>query len=330
MSLLIGNSTTKNTQFPVPGSLLPIRIVMLTARLTPKTITYALTFHLALLLVLWLGHRFGGVRELGLAHSAAMTVFSCLAFSVAFVLNLDVAAEYRNTRWLRVAWLALAANAAISAVRMVVESNLLNLFWSGYKGSPLAGLLQHLAIVPGNCFLLVGLLAMGYAYHEVGLGFTVKRGDCALISAILGLMLALLVFREGLTEARSPYVFSRYLQQTGLIVLSLTAALSVVLYRMAVQMGGGKLALALQWLTVYVLVRDVLVLVGALQRLAILNTTNTETKGNLFLLGYLLTLGWQSVGWLAALAAAHRAELTMNAARELAQRRAARAALASA
>jgi hypothetical protein len=303
---------------------------MIAARLNPKTISYALALHLGVLIALWVPYRLGGVRELGIVHSAAMTIFSCLAFTVAFVLNLEVAAEYRHTRWLRVAWLGLAANAALSVVRMVVESNLLNLIWEGYKSSPLAGLLLHLTIVPANCFLLVSLLAMGWAYHEVGLGFTIERRDYGLIVAILGLMLALLIFREGLTEARSPYLLSRYLQQGGLVLLSLTAALSVVLYRMAMQMGGGKLALALQWLTVYVLVRNVLVLAGALQRLAALNITSGEIKGNLFLVSYLLILGWQSVGWLAALAAAHRAELTINAARELAQRRAARAALVSA
>ena len=158
---------------------------MLAARLTPRTLTYALALHLGLLLCFWVGFRFGGVYELGLAHSATMTVFSTLAFGIAFVLNLEIAKEYRNAPWLYVAWLALAANAAISAVRMVVESNLLNLIWLGYKSGPLAGLLQHLAIVPANSLLLIGLLAMGWAYHEVGLGFTIKRRDYALIALIL-------------------------------------------------------------------------------------------------------------------------------------------------
>lgn len=299
------------------------------ARILPKQLAYGWALHLTVLLSLWLPARLGLGPPRGLAHSAAMTLFSCLAYSLAFVFNLEVAAEYRNARWLRVAWLALAANAALSVVRQVLESNLLDLLAHGYRRSPLAGLLQHLAIVPANCFLLIGLLAMWHAYQEVGLGFTIKRRDYALMAAIVGLMLGLLFYREGLTEARSPYVLSRYLQQMGLILLSLTAALSLVLYRMALQMGGGKLAVALQWLTVYVLWRDVLVLLGAVQRLAVPNATSPEARNELMWLGYLLTLGWQSVGWLAALAAAHRAELTVNAARALEQRRAARAALAT-
>jgi hypothetical protein len=294
---------------------------MLASRITPKTIKVCLALHLALLLGLWLPYRFGPVPELGVAHSVAKTLFSCLAYALALALNLEIAAEYRNARWLRVAWLALAGNAALSIARMIVENKLI---WAGKEDHPLAGLLQHLAIVPANCFLLIGLLAMWWAYHEIELSVALQWRDTLLIAVILGLMAALLVFREGLTQAQSPYLFSRWLQHAGLVVLSLTAAMSVVLYRLAVQMGGGKLALALQWLTVYVLVRDVLVLLGALLRLS------ATTRWNQILLGYVLTLGWQSVGWIAALVAAHRAELTVNAGRKLEQQRAARAALASA
>ncbi len=294
---------------------------MLASRITPKTIQLCLALHLALLLGMWLPFRFGPVRELDAVHSVAKTLLTCLAYALALALNLEIAAEYRNARWLRVAWLALAANAALSIVRMIVENKLI---WGGNPDHPLAGWLQHLAIVPANCFLLIGLLAMWWAYHEIELGVVLQGRDVVLIAGILGLMGALLVFREGLTQAQSPYQSSRSLQQVGLVLLSLTAAMSVVLYRLAVQMGGGKLALALQWLTVYVLTRSVLVLLGALLRLS------PATRWNQILLGYALTLGWQAVGWIAVLAAAHRAELTVNAGRELEQQRAARAALASA
>jgi len=45
---------------------------------------------------------------------------------------------------------------------------------------------------------------------------------------------------------------------------------------------------------------------------------------------YLLEIGWQMVPWIATLAAACRAELTVKAAKELAQRRAAKRELVSA
>jgi hypothetical protein len=56
------------------------------------------------------------------AESAIRTISLCLAYTLALALNLEVAAEYRQTRWLHVAWLALAANAGVSVVRIIVES----------------------------------------------------------------------------------------------------------------------------------------------------------------------------------------------------------------
>src|ERR1044072_184826 len=114
---------------------------MLAARLTPKTIWLGLALHLTLLLGRWLPYRFGPVPGLAVWHNGAMTLFSSLAYALALALNLEVAAEYRNARWLHIAWLALAANAAFSIARMIVESNLV---WAGNKDNPLAGLLLHL------------------------------------------------------------------------------------------------------------------------------------------------------------------------------------------
>lgn len=253
------------------------------------------------------------------------TVALCVAYTLALTLNLEIAAEYKNALWLRLGWLALAGNAACSIVRMLIESPLLNLVSPGYTRSPLAGLLQHVAILPANAFLLLGLLAMWQAYHQVGLGFTIERRDYAAIVAILGLMVALLFFRQGLSEARSPYLSARYLQQGGLVLLSLGAAVSLVLHRIAMQMVGGKLAVSLRFLTLYTLLRAVLVLIQALFRLI-----SPELNHPLSTISLFLDLGWQAVPWLAALAAAYRAELTVHAARELAQQRAAKTALVSA
>jgi hypothetical protein len=208
---------------------------------------------------------------------------------------------------------------------MIAESTLLNLIWEGYKPSPLHGLLQHLAIVPANCFLLLGLLAMWWAYHRVGLGFTIERRDYAVMAGILALMLAILAFREHLTEARSPYLISRYLQQAGLVVLLVTAAVSVVLHRMAVQMDGGKLALALRCLTLYVLLRAALVLLQQMLKRSLL----AEWDQPFGLNHYFFDLCWQAVPWMAALGAAYRAQLTVTAAKELAHWRAVRAAVTS-
>jgi hypothetical protein len=249
----------------------------------------------------------------------------CLAYGLALWLNLEIAAEYRQTRWLRLAWLALAGNAGVSIVRMVVESSLFNLIWPGYTRDPLWGLLQHLAIVPANAFLLFGLLAMWWAYHEVGLGFALEKRDYAAIAGILGLLVALMVFREGLSEARSPYAVSRWLQLIGLALLSFSAAASLATHRVAMQMGGGKLAVALRFLTVYTLLRGALVLLQVNQRMSVMEGQQTSDSYSI-----LMNLCWQAVPWIATLAATYRAEMTIHAARELEQQRAAKAVLASA
>jgi hypothetical protein len=251
------------------------------------------------------------------------TGFLCLAYGLALWLNLEIAAEYRQTRWLRLAWLALAGNAGVSIVRMVVESSLFNLIWPGYTRDPLWGLLQHLAIVPANAFLLFGLLAMWWAYHEVGLGFALEKRDYAAIAGILGLLLTLMVFREGLSEARSPYAVSRWLQLSGLALLSFSAAASLATHRMAMQMGGGKLAVALRFLTLYTLLRGALVLLQAGQRMSLTEGQQVSDSYSVF-----MNLCWQAVPWIATLAAAYRVEMTVHAARELEQQRDAKTILA--
>jgi len=316
-----------NSVFPTPHS--PFRILhsviaMISARITPKVVWFGLALNLCAWLGCHLPWRAGLTPRLWVTESAIRTGFLCLAYGLALALNLEIAAEYRQTRWLRVAWLALAANASVSIIRIVVESSLFNLIRPGYTRSPLWGLLQHLAIAPANAFLLFGLLAMWWAYHQVGLGFAIEKRDYAAIAGILVLLVALIVFRQGLSEARSPYAVSRWLQLIGLALLSFSAAASLATHRMAMQMGGGKLAVALRLLTLYTLLRGVLVLLQAGQRMSLMDGQQASASYSIF-----IVLCWQTIPWIAALAAAYRAEMIVHAARELKQQRAAKAVLAS-
>jgi hypothetical protein len=298
---------------------------MIATRVTPKVVWFGLALNLCAWLIVHLPWRAGMTARLWVAEGAVRAVFLCLAYGLALSLNLEIAAEHRQTRWLRFAWLALAGNAAVSIVRIVVESSLFNLIWPDYTRGPLWGLLQHLTIAPANAFLISGLLAMLWAYHQVGLGFALERRDYAAIAGILGLIVALVVFREGLSEARSPYPLSRWLQLVGLALLSFSAAAGLATHRVAMQMGGGKLAVALRFLTLYTLLRGALVLVQAGQRMSLMDGQQASVSYSIF-----IVLCWQAVPWIAALAAAYRAEMTVHAARELEQQRAAKAVLASA
>lgn len=283
---------------------------MFAARLTPKLMITGLILHLALWLAVSLPVSFRLLPELYPVSLGVRVFASCVAFALALLLNVEIAREHRSAPWLRVAWLALAANAGISIFRMIFESPLLTLIWPEYT-TGLRGLWQHLAIVPANFSLLVGVVAMCLAYHRVGLGFDIERRDYVLMAAIAALLIALMVFRGGLSEAQSPYLSSRLLQQLGLLLLALVSAVSVVLHRMTMQMGGGKLALALRVVTLYALLRSLLVLLGALRPEFSPLVESIRS--------HLLTLAWQAVLWLPALAAAYRAQLTLNAARELQQ-----------
>src|SRR6266511_2658933 len=202
-------------------------ILMISARITPKVVWLGLSLNLCAWLAAHMPWWAGLTEHMWVTESAIKTGFLCFAYALALALNLEIAAEYRQTRWLRVAWLALAGNAGVSIIRIAVESSLFNLVWPGYTHSPLWGLLQHLAIVPANAFLLFGLLAMWWAYHQVGLGFSLEKRDYAAIAGILLLLVSLMVFREGLSQALSPYALSRWLQLIGLALLSLSAAASL-------------------------------------------------------------------------------------------------------
>jgi hypothetical protein len=298
---------------------------MISARITPKVVWIGLSLNLCAWLAAHMPWWAGFTEHLWVTESAIKTGFLCFAYALALSLNMEIAAEHRQTRWLRLAWLALACNAGVSIGRMVVESSLFNLIWPGYTRDPLWGLLQHLAIVPANAFLLFGLLAMWWAYHEVGLGFALEKRDYVAIAGIMGLLVALMIFREGLSEARSPYEVSRWLQLIGLALLSFSAAASLATHRVAMQMGGGKLAVALRFLTFYTLLRGALVLFQAGQRMSLMEGQQASGSYSVF-----MNLCWQAVPWVAALAAAYRAEMTIHAARELEQQRAAKAVLASA
>ncbi len=276
---------------------------MTVTRITPKLILCGLAIHLSLWLAVSLPAYAGLLPRQNLLGWAIRLMWTVLALAIAARLCLVIAKEHRNAKWLQIAWWAFAVNAALSVFRMMAENPVSSAIWPAYT-SQLRGLWQHVAIVPGNLALLIGVIAICHAYHKVGLGFEIERRDFVLMAIIAAVLSGLMVFREGLTEANSPYEVSRYLQNIGLVCLAIVSAVSVVLHRMAMQMGGGRLALVLRLLTFYSLLRSVLVLVGALRPVGIM--------ASIF-----LTLSWQVLQWLPALAASYRAEMTFEAGRDL-------------
>jgi hypothetical protein len=69
-------------------------------------------------------HRPVAGNSLWSAKAGIRLVGGVLAYSAAVWLTLGIAREYRNAFWLRIAWLALSANAVIFFFRPFVESPL--------------------------------------------------------------------------------------------------------------------------------------------------------------------------------------------------------------
>ncbi len=299
---------------------------MLASRITPRVVGFGLAAEMVLLVALYLPAAAGWTSRFRLTEAIVMTIAGALAFGIAFLLSLEVAAEYRQSRWARLAWLLLAGNAALSLLKRSAGSPLFDFVMDDYRASPLRGLMDNLLVVPANLCLLAGLLAMWWAFHQIGLGFGIERRDYAAMAGVAALFLALLVFRENLSQGQSPYVLSRVLQPIGLVLLAVSSAFGLVLHRHAVQLGDGRLAAVMRWLMVYVLLRGVLVLArGVLgEQLPLLLDSPAQLDEWAF------DVLWQVVHWAAAMAAACHAQLTMSAAEELKKLRGAKAAVVSA
>src|SRR5438128_5945336 len=133
--------------------------VMLATRITPRIVACGLSAEVLVLSALCLPAALGWAPRFRLTEAVVMTVAGILAFGIALLLSLEVAAEFRQARWSHVAWMMLAANAAISLLKRSAGSPLLDFAMQGYRTSPLRGLLDNLLVVPANVCLLFGLLA---------------------------------------------------------------------------------------------------------------------------------------------------------------------------
>lgn len=285
---------------------------MWTTRITPQFIWCALGLHVSLRLVALLLLDNGAVA-LGVgALDVLRVVGSFMAYALAFLICWQVAEEYRGTKWMRWAWLALTINAGLSLLRpfsrpMALLGQPVDL----YVTPPQYALFLHLVLVPANFCLLLGLLAIWWAYHETGLGFRLRRRDGVAIGGLFVLMVLFFLFRELLTEAQAVYRLTSNLQLFEQLQLFLIAAASLLLHRVSIQMGSGKLAMVLRWMTIYALFRLGMVLTVSLARFFF--------PHQLHLITDVAEFGWQAAPWLFALAVAYRAELTALAAERLAR-----------
>ena len=292
---------------------------MLARRITPRIVVSGLVGELLLLSALYTPSALGWTSRFRVTEAVVMTAAGVIAFGIALLLSLEVAAEYRQVRWARFAWLMLAANAAVSLLKRSVGSPLLDLWSEGYRVGPLRGLLDNMLVVPANLCLLAGLMAMWWSFHNIGLGFRIRRRDYAAMAGIALLFAMLMISRESLSQGQSPYLLSRVLQPMGLALLAFISAFGLVLHRYAMQMGDGGLAGVMRWLTVYALLRGLFVLLRSIfspSPLVLDSPSEVES--------WAFDMLWQVVHWAAAMAAACRAQMTVSVAEQLEQIRTAK------
>ncbi|MGE0104735.1 MAG: hypothetical protein AB7H86_18225 [Blastocatellales bacterium] len=295
---------------------------MLASYLTPRFVGYCLTGEVLLLLGLYLVSSVGRTPRLRVVEAIIMTVSGLAAYGIAMLLSFEIASEYRRSPWARAAWLLLATSAAISLLKRSAGTPLIDFVDASYRTGPLRGLVDNLMVVPANLCLFAGLVALWWGIHRIGLGFRIGRRDWTVMAGVAALFVMLLVFREDLSQGRSPYLLSRILQPVGLGLLGLACAFGVVLHRYAVLMGDGRLAAVMRWLMVYVLMRGGLVLIRA----AVAPSQPVTIDPTSTLNDWTFELLWQIVHWTMAMAAACRAQLTISALAELKKLRTAKSA----
>lgn len=291
-------------------------------RITSRLVLLGLALQLGLRLILWLPVGWGQFSRREMLLGAVRVVGSLCAYGLALVLCWRIADEYREAKWMRFAWLALACNAGLSLLRPFA---LMLTQWGqrmNFYYLPLEyGLVSRSILVPANFCLLLGVLGIWWAYREIGLGFRLNKGDFLAIVGLLGVMLALFSYSDLLIEAQEYYRITRVLQVIAQSQMVLIAAASLLLHRVAIQMGSGRMAIVLRWLTVYALWRLGLVLAVSLARYVFPHKAPLITG--------LAAFGWQAAPWLLALAVAYRAELTELAAERVTHIQKERPALAA-
>ena len=89
-------------------------------RITTRTVLLGIALHLGLRTFILLPVGFGNATQHAFALDALRVLGSFCAYGLAFLLCWRIADEYREAKWMRLAWLALTLNAGLSDRKSVV------------------------------------------------------------------------------------------------------------------------------------------------------------------------------------------------------------------
>jgi hypothetical protein len=239
-----------------------------------------------------------------LFHAPTVEIVSLLSKELAYALAacfcLQIASEYRRQPALRLAWLLLAANAIVSIVRHALEM-------SWFEQSPHLHLYRQIAITLALLFLLGGMWTMAYAFLRTSLGFRIHRIDVVAVATVFALVSLILFYRDHLSEAHLPLLAPKNVQLFSQVVIAVAGASAVLLHRIILDMGGGKLAIAMRFLVGHTVGRVVLVLTGQILRPYAPLHPGWDTLSH---------LAFDATTWIFALAACYRASMFTAALRQ--------------
>jgi hypothetical protein len=178
-----------------------------------------------------------------------------IAYLLGWISCRRAAALYPEGSPLRVGWLALSGNCLLSVVRHL-DLNPLFLPLAGSKGR--VYLVSQAVQAPALACVLFGILAIWWGVYRLGLGFRVRWFDCAGVVAAAALVAW--AFRNHLSHAQESHTAVAILQLVSLGLLLSIGGVGLLLHGLAMQMGGGRLAVVMRCIAAYALMRFLLTL----------------------------------------------------------------------
>lgn len=174
-----------------------------------------------------------------------------------------IAGEYERHTPMWIAWSLISAGALANAGRVGFELAFLLTGRTNSAVSIALGLRQ--VLIAGSLVMLGwGLAAMWSSFTSLRLGVRLRRADWALIGCIILLVTPVVLTRQRMNDAGSPWDLIRYLQFASPFLLAIPASLGLVLYRISREMGEGLMALALRFLAASFAIRLFVLAIRAL------------------------------------------------------------------
>ncbi len=179
--------------------------------------------------------------------------FCVAAYLIGFLSCRRVAALYPTRSPIRLGWLALGANCFLSVFRHTAR-----IPRSFVVSTDTVDIISQALQLPALIFVALGLGAMWWGVYRLGLGFRVRWWECAAILATAATITW--TFRNNLpatlirATASSPFSASR--KPHALLIA--IAGVGLLLHGLAMQMGGGRLAVVMRCVAAYALTRSLL------------------------------------------------------------------------